>query len=128
MFPQLLNSDSPLHESVGTLLELVNNREEDVLFQETAANVKHVYSTIHTESAVTDMLNEVTLFAARKIMEARQDVKLVQCRPETTIESCGCTHFIHTFLPCAHIMKLRVQEGKHTVVVRQSFPEFYDTH
>jgi cyanate lyase len=108
----VLNSDSRPYESVQKLLELVKNKEEDVLYTEMTASVKHCYMTKNTDPVVTRMLNEITLYAAKKNLSEKEELsKGVVSRLDTTENSCGCSHFIHTFLPCAHILQLRLQKG-----------------
>lgn len=67
------------------------------MYTEMTSTLEYCHLTINTDPVVTKLLNEVTLYAAKSIMTA-EEASGIQ-RTDTTVTTCGCAHYIQTFLP-----------------------------
>ncbi|XP_034238088.1 uncharacterized protein LOC117643353 [Thrips palmi] len=108
-----LNVDKELYEALLLILEVVQNKEEDILFLTTTESVKETYIMHCHDPVIKEILNDMTKFSAKlTIFEFKQipsDDELEKW--QTTNSSCLCPHWWSYLLPCRHIMQSRRKSG-----------------
>jgi len=114
-FDQVLRSDHELYEAVEHLMELVRNKEDDVLVRSTLESVKESYVMKCQDSTVKAIRSELTTFATRLLlweMNESANESGTSTDFETTSSSCTCPHWSSYLLPCRHIFECRRKLGK----------------
>ena len=107
-----MDSNKTLWEAVSGILLIVKNKEEDVLLLETTSYAKESYITTTTDVYVTNVVKDLTKFAANIVLrEKRHSSELADEGWETNEKSCTCLQFINFGLPCRHIIKFPLEKG-----------------
>ncbi|XP_052123901.1 uncharacterized protein LOC113205304 isoform X1 [Frankliniella occidentalis] len=109
----MLHHNHELYEALDNLLELVQNKEDDVIFRNTIDQVKEAYFMHSTDPIVQSLVKDLTRFAAKLILEelnrtvSAEEVK----RFCATEKECLCPHWACYLLPCRHMFSVRRQKG-----------------
>lgn len=110
----MLNYNNELDEALENLLEVVQNKEDDVFFRNNMASVKETYYMHSSDPIIKKVLSDLTKFAAQLfIWEMKQPVSDADLQKyKTTNNTCCCQHWCYYLLPCRHIMQLKRISGE----------------
>lgn len=114
----MLAQHNELYEALENLLELVQNKEDDVFFQSNMEAIKDTYHMHNEDPVIKIVLNTLTRFCAKLVLwelkEIPTEAEIHYFKSGTS--ECSCPHFCSYVLPCRHIFQLRRQSGKKDVV------------
>lgn len=107
----MLDSNKELYEAIEGLLNIVQNKEEDVAFRSTFESVKEAYVNKCSDPLAKTILNDLTRFSAKLIIYELLQPSNNSDTFQSTTESCTCPHWFSFKLPCRHIMECKRNAG-----------------
>lgn len=106
-----------LSEALQKLLELVRNKEDDVLFIHTMEHLKETYMINNRDPEVSQILKDLTLYAAKLQIWELTTIPSAEelAYYKSTDHKCNCEHNWSYELPCRHIYEQRRRSGSKAV-------------